>query len=211
VPTLLLLIRHALTDAAGRTLSGWQRGVHLNDEGRRQAEHLVERLVPVRLGAVYSSSLERCCETAAPVARARGLEVERVPNLRDVDYGDWSGRSMRQVTGTKQWRRIMRDPSGEPFPGGETLRQVQARVLNEIGRIVHDNPRAAVAVFTHADPIRLALAHYGGAHIDLFQRLVVHPASVSAVLAGDGVPRILKVNDTGSLADLALPSPKRRT
>src|SRR5438874_1813602 len=130
VPTLLLLIRHALTDAAGRTLSGWQRGVHLNDEGRRQAEQLVERLAPVRLGAVYSSSLERCCETAAPVARPRGLEVERVPHLRDVDYGDWTGRSIRQVTGTKQWRRIMRDPSGEPFPGGETLREVQARVLN---------------------------------------------------------------------------------
>src|SRR5438045_5920703 len=86
VPTLLLLIRHGLTDVAGKRLSGWQRGIHLNEEGRRQAERLVERLAPVRLGAVYSSSLERCVETASPVARARKLEVQRIPGLRDVDY-----------------------------------------------------------------------------------------------------------------------------
>ena len=100
-----------------------------------------------------------------------------------------------------------------PLTGGETLRGVQARVLNELGRIVHDNPRATVAVFTHADPIRLALAHYAGVHIDAYQRLVVHPASVSAVLVGEGMPRILKINDIGGLGDLALPppKPKRRT
>jgi len=211
VPTLLLLIRHALTDTAGRKLSGWQRGVHLNEAGRTQAEDLVQRLAPVRLHAIYASSLERCVETAGPVARARGLRVERVPGLRDVDYGEWSGRSMRQVTGTKQWRRIMRDPSGEAFPGGETLRGVQARVLNELGRIVHDNPRAAVAVVTHADPIRLAIAHYAGVHIDAYQRLLVHPASVSAVLVAEGMPRILKVNDTGGITDHALTSPRPKT
>jgi len=213
VPTLLLLIRHALTDAAGKKLSGWQRGVHLNEAGRAQAEELVRRLEPVRLGAIYASTLERCLETATPVAKARGLQVARVPELRDVDYGEWSGRTMRQVVGTKQWRRIMRDPSGEAFPGGETLRGVQARILNELGRIVHDNPRSAVAVFTHADPVRLALAHYAGVHIDAYQRLVVHPASVSAVLVGEGMPRILKINDTGGLGDLAIPEPrpKRRT
>jgi probable phosphomutase (TIGR03848 family) len=210
VPTLLLLIRHALTDAAGKRLSGWQRGVHLNEEGRRQAERLAERLTSVRLGAIYTSSLERCVETAVPLAKAKGLAVRRVPGLRDVDYGDWSGRSMRQVTGTRQWRGSMRDPSGEPFPGGETLRGVQARVLEELGGIAAAHPRTAVAVISHADPIRLAIAHFSGAHIDLFQRLVVHPASTSAVLVGDGMPRILRVNDTGDLSDLAVPPPRRR-
>jgi len=205
VPTLLLLIRHALTDTAGKRLSGWQRGIHLNDDGRGQAEHLAARLAPVRIGAIYASSLERCAETAAPLAKAKNLAVQRVPGLRDVDYGQWSGRSMRQVVKTRQWRRIMRDPSGEPFPGGETLRGVQARVLEELGRIAAAHPRTAVAVVSHADPIRLALAHYTGAHIDLFQRLVVHPASISAVLVGDGMPRILRINDMGDLSDLALP------
>jgi probable phosphomutase (TIGR03848 family) len=210
VPTLLILVRHALTDTSGKRLSGWQRGVHLNEEGRRQAQRLADRLAPVRLGAIYASSLERCVETAAPLAKAKNLAVRRVPGLRDVDYGDWSGRSMRQVTGTRQWKRIMRDPSGEPFPGGETLRRVQARVLEELGGITEAHPRGTVAVVSHADPIRLALAHYSGAHIDLFQRLVVAPASASAVLVGDGMPRILRVNDTGDLSDLALPPAKRR-
>ncbi len=211
MPTLLLLIRHAFTDAAGKRLSGWQRGVHLNDEGKRQAERLAERLEPVALGAICSSTLERCLQTAAPLAKAKGLRVERLPALRDVDYGSWTGRSMRQVVGTKLWREIMRDPSGVAFPRGETLQEVQDRVVREIRDIAARYSGAAVAIVTHADPIRLTLAHYGGIHIDLYHRLVVHPASVSAVLVGAGMPRILKVNDTGDLSDLALPPRKRRT
>ena len=209
--TLLLLVRHALTDTAGKRLTGWAEGVPLNERGRHQAERLAERLEPLRIGAIYSSSLERCVETATPLAQAKGLEVRSVPSLRDVHYGDWTGRSIAPLRRTKLWSKLVTSPGDARFPGGEALRETQARIVGELEEIVQRHPRSAVAVFSHADPIKLALAHYVGMHIDLFNRIVVHPASVSAVLAGDGMPRVLKMNDTGDLSDLLPPRRPKRT
>ena len=208
--TLLLLIRHGLTDTAGKTLSGWSRGVHLNDHGREQAERLVERLAPLPIKAMYSSSLERCVETSAPVASARGLEVERLDSLRDTHYGSWTNRNIAQVRNTKVWARFHASPSDARFPDGETIREVQARAVAEVAAIVDRHPKSVVAVFSHADPIQLVLAHYLGLHVDMYPRIVVSPASVSAVLAGGGMPRVLKVNDTGGLGDLVPPRPRKR-
>jgi probable phosphoglycerate mutase len=205
MPTLLLLIRHALTDTAGVKLTGWSEGVHLNERGREQAERLAERLAPIPIRAIYSSSLERCVETAAPLAARTGVEVRRLESLRDVHYGRWTGRNIGPLRKTKLWSKLVATPGDARFPGGETLRETQARVVAEVGAIVDRHPRQIVAVFSHADPIKLALAHYLGLHIDLFPRLVVSPASVSAVAVGSGAPHVLKVNDTGDLADLAPP------
>jgi probable phosphomutase (TIGR03848 family) len=207
---LLLLIRHGQAETTGKRLSGQAPGIHLSERGREQSEHLVERLRPIRLAAVYASTLERCTETAAPIAAHRGLEVRTVPELVDIHYGDWTGRSLKQVARSARWRAELSSPSTGRFPGGESFVEVQARAVAALERIAAAHRRGAVAVFTHADPIRLVLAHYGGSHLDAFERLIVHPASVSAVLAGPGGPRILRVNDTGTLADLAPPARPRR-
>jgi len=200
--TLLLLIRHGLTDATGKRITGWTPGIHLSDRGREQAERLAERLAGVPIRAIYSSPLERCTETAAPLAAAAGREIVVREDLGEVRYGDWTNRPLSRLVRTRLWRTIQQVPSGARFPGGESLLEVQERTVREAGRIVGEHPRAAVAVFSHGDPIRLLLAHFAGVHPDLFQRLAVDPASVSAVAAGDGVPRILRVNDTGDLRDL---------
>ena len=210
VPTLILLIRHALTDTAGKKLTGWQPGIHLNDRGREQADRLAERLRPVRIGAIYSSSLERCVETAEPVARDTGLDVRALESLREVNYGSWSGRTLGPLRKTKLWSSLVASPSSTRFPGGETLRETQARMLEEIAAIAERHPNAVVAVVSHADPIKLVLAHHLGVHVDLFNRIAVAPASVSALLVGAGAPVVVKLNDTGDLADLALPSRKPR-
>jgi probable phosphomutase (TIGR03848 family) len=206
--TLLLLIRHGHTQTAGRILTGWSRGVHLSERGREQAERLVGRLQGVPLAAIYSSPLERCRETAAPLAAARGLEIRTHRGLIETGYGEWTGRSISQVTRTKLWRTLQRSPSAVRFPGGESLRDVQARSVDAILRIAADHPQATVGVATHADVVQLVLAHLAGVHLDLFQRLVAEPASISAVGVHDGVYRIVKVNDTGDLSDLA---PRRRS
>jgi probable phosphoglycerate mutase len=104
---------------------------------------------------------------------------------------------------TKLWRRIQLLPSSVEFPGGETLSGAQRRAVAALDAIAARSPRGVIAAVTHADVIRLALAHYAGVHIDLFQRFTVSPASVSALVLGDRIPRILRVNDTGTLADLA--------
>jgi probable phosphomutase (TIGR03848 family) len=207
---LLLLIRHALTDATGRSLTGWTPGVHLSDTGRGQARALAERLTPVPIAAMYSSPLERCLETAEPVAAEKRLSVTPADGLGEVRYGDWTGRTLAQLSRTRLWKVVQSTPSNARFPNGESLLEVQERAARELQRIAAAHPRGVVAVFSHADVIRLVLAHLAGVHLDLFQRLVISPASVTAVALGDAVPRILRVNDTGAVADLIPAKPRRR-
>lgn len=200
--TTLLLVRHGHTDAAGKRLTGWAPGVHLNDRGRAEAERLVERLDGVRVDAIYSSPLERCRETARPLATARRLSVRIRRRLIETGYGEWTGRSIAQVRRTKLWRTVERVPSAMRFPGGEGLLEVQARAVDEVNRIAREHPKGTVVAVSHADPIRLVVAHVAGAHVDHLHRLVVDPGSVTVVAVGDGVPRLVKVNDTGDLSGL---------
>jgi probable phosphomutase (TIGR03848 family) len=201
--TLMLLVRHAVTESTGKRLSGSIPGIHLSDQGRAQAERVAERLAPLRPSEVHASPLERCVETAEPLAAVLGLGVHLLPEVEEIGYGRWAGRSLAQLAKTSLWKRLQQQPSAVEFPGGETLVAAQRRSVAALDAIATRRPRAMIVVVTHADVIRLALAHYAGVHIDLFQRLTVSPASVSAIVLGDRIPRILRVNDTGTLQDLA--------
>jgi probable phosphomutase (TIGR03848 family) len=207
--TLLLLIRHALTAATGKRLSGSTPGIHLSDDGQSQAAGLAKRLAPLRLTALYASPLERCLETAEIIAGTSKLAVRPLPDLIEVGYGKWTGRPLAQLARTSLWKRVQQSPSAVRFPGGETLIEVQRRSVAALDALAAIHPRGTVGVVSHADVIRLALAHYSGVHIDLFQRLIVSPASVTAIGLGDRIPRILRVNDTGTLADLSRRPPRR--
>jgi probable phosphomutase (TIGR03848 family) len=209
--TLLLLVRHAVTDVTGRRLSGSTPGIHLSEQGRIQAKELAERLAPLRIAAVFASPLERCVETAEVVAEPHGLTVERVAALEEVEYGAWTGKTLTQLSRTALWKRVQHAPSSVRFPGGETLVEAQVRGVSALEGIAARHPRGTVVAVSHADIIRLSLAHYAGIHIDLFQRLIVSPTSVSAVLLGDRVPRIVRMNDTGGLDDLVVRARPRRT
>jgi probable phosphoglycerate mutase len=200
--TTLLLVRHGHTDAAGKRLTGWAPGVHLNDHGREEAVRLVERLEGVHVDAIYSSPLERCRETAAPLARARGLAVRIRRGLIETGYGEWTGRPISQIRRTKLWRRVMETPSNVRFPGGESLLEVQARSVETAFEIAAAHPRGTVVMVSHADVVRLLVAHVAGMHADHVHRLTVDTASITAVGLADGVPRLLKVNDTGDLSGL---------
>jgi probable phosphoglycerate mutase len=208
--SLVLLLRHALTDATGKRLSGRLPGLHLSDTGRRQAELLAERLRPIPIAALYASPLERCMETAAAVAEGRGMQIMEAPDLLEVSYGSWSGRPFTQITKTKLWARLQQAPSTIRFPDGETLDEVQVRATRFLDGLAAAHAKKVVAVCTHADVIRLALAHYAGVHLDLFQRLTVSPASLTAILLGDRIPRIIRTNDTGTVEDLIPRRPPRR-
>ena len=164
---------------------------------------MAERVAPLRFTRVYASPLERCLETAEPIAAPRRLGVKVLADLEEIGYGRWAGKPLAQLARTKLWRRVQLLPSSVEFPGGETLAGAQRRTVAALDGIAARAPRGVVVAVSHADVIRLALAHYAGVHLDLFQRFTVGPASVSAVVLGDRIPRILRVNDTGTLADLA--------
>ncbi len=202
--TVLLLIRHAVNDWVNKNkLAGWTVGVHLNDEGWRQAEMLAERLGPVPIAAVYSSPLERAMETAEPLARAKGLTVEVRDRLGETQYGEWTGQSLEELSKTELWKVVQHYPSGVYFPGGETLREMQTRMVNELEDIGRSHPGQIVAVVSHADPLKAVVAHYAGMHLDMFQRLVISPASVTIIAIGPMGPLLIEFNNTGSLEHLA--------
>ena len=199
---ILLLVRHGVTEATGKRLYGRSPGVHLSAKGRAQAEAVAERLAGLPIRAVYSSPLERCTETAAPIARALGVAVRTEAGFVETDIGDWTGRTFPQIRRSRLWHAILRVPSSSRFPGGESLAEVQARTIRAADEVASRHGGQAVVVVSHGDPIRLLLAHCAGLHLDHFQRLEVVPASVSAVAIGQHAPRLLLLNDTGDLSDL---------
>lgn len=192
--TSLLLIRHATNDWVGKRLAGWTPGVHLNQEGVDQAATLAERLSDVSLAAIYSSPLARTMETAQPLARARGLTVQIRQRLGEAQFGDWTGRSLEELKDEDLWPIIQVYPGGARFPGGESFQQIQARMVAEIDAIRDAHPGQTVAVISHSDPIKMAVAYYAGLPLDLFQRLTIGPASVTAFAFTRFGPRLLCLN-----------------
>ena len=203
--TQVLLIRHAVNDfvRTGR-LAGWTPEVHLNDEGRAQAEALGARLAEVPLAAIYASPLERTMETAQAVAAHHPALTIRVnEGIGEVRYGEWEGKTIRELQGRKMWQMVQQTPSRAYFPGGETMRGVQNRAVEAIETLVAAHPKDLIAVVSHADLIKMLIAHYLGLHLDQFQRIVISPASISTLSLEFGRPYVGSVNDTAHLTQPA--------
>lgn len=207
---MVLFVRHGTTPTTGTVLPGRARGLHLSDAGREQAEAVAQRLTalagrptggPV---AVYASPLERTRETAAPIARALGLRARTERGLLECDFGEWTGAELKVLMRTPAWTTVQRTPSLFRFPGGESFTDMQQRITDTVARLVARHPGETLVAVSHADPIKAALAMAAGTHLDLFQRLVVSPCSVSAVSYGPEGTHVLAVNSIGSLADLGL-------
>ena len=194
--TTFLLIRHGLTDAVGKTITGRFPGVHLNEVGRKQADELPARLRNWKIDAIYSSPLERALETAAPSARKLQLRVMMSEALSEVDFGEWSGKSLDELNQLPEWRLYNTYRSSTRAPGGELATEVQTRMVEQLTRYMHQHPEQTIAVFSHADAIRLTLAHFLGMPVDLMHRLEIRPASVSAVRLAEWGPQVLLMNWT---------------
>lgn len=192
--TTFLLIRHAMTDSVGRTLAGRMPGVHLNDAGQAQAQALAERLAVVPLSALYSSPLERARETAQPLADRQGLTIRVAEEIGELDYGDWTGRAFEELAGQVQWDHYNTFRSGTRIPNGELMLEAQARIVTFMERLRAEYPGGIVALISHSDLLKAALAYFLGAPLDLFGRIEIEPASVSGVEFNDWGPRILYIN-----------------
>lgn len=191
----VLLIRHAPTAETGKTLTGRLPGIALDEEGRQVAGALAVRLERTALRAIYSSPIERTWETAQAIAVRQRCEPTAHDGLMEVDYGDWSGRSLASLRRLKTWKTVQVAPSRMRFPGGETLLEAQARAVATVEEIARGHRRATVACVTHADIIKAVLSHYLGQPLDLFQRIVITPGSISEVVLEPGsTPIVATVN-----------------
>jgi len=198
----ILLLRHGQNEwVAKKRLAGWIPDVHLNEEGEQQAADLARRLAHLPLKALYSSPVARCVETAGYLGRALQLEIRQLDAVGEVRYGEWEGAEIETLSKEKSWYAVQHFPSRFRFPQGEALREVQARAVTALETLATSHEKSdMIAVVSHADLIKLLLAHYLGVHIDLFQRIVISPASVSVLaLMENGMVRVLRLNDDGPL------------
>ncbi|HEY3810944.1 MAG TPA: MSMEG_4193 family putative phosphomutase [Acidimicrobiales bacterium] len=208
--TLVLLVRHGTTPSTGQVLPGRAPGLHLADAGKEQASKLGERLaawapadgVRPRIAAVYASPLERTQETAAPLAAALGLRVRVARGLIECDFGEWTGEALKKLVKLPEWNAVQRYPSGFRFPGGESFSGMQARMVATMADLRSRHQSQTIVAVSHADPIKAVVADALGTHLDLFQRIVISPCSVTAISYGPVGPMVLAVNSTGSLSDL---------
>jgi probable phosphoglycerate mutase len=202
-PTLVLLVRHGLTPTTGKKLPGRAPGLHLSDAGRQQAEGVAARIAPLgEVAAVYASPLERAKETAAPIAKATGNRVRTLADLHECDFGEWTGKNLSTLYKKKEWKQVQRNPSGFRFPKGESFSEMQVRITDALAQLRARHPGERVVAVSHADPIKAAVAHAMGTHLDLFQRVVVSPCSVSAIALSDDGPLVLAVNAVDDLKRL---------
>jgi probable phosphomutase (TIGR03848 family) len=204
-PTRILLIRHGLNDyVKEHRLAGRTPGVHLNEEGLTQAAALAERLASASLAAIYSSPLERACETAAPLAERLALTVQLLDGVKETDCGEWTGQPLDELSKGDLWQQVQGCPSIFRFPGGESFAEIQARVVAALDFVRVTHPGQTVAVVSHADPIKLAAAFYTGMPLDLFQRLEIAPGSISELEFVPCRPRLARLNDCAHLKPAGL-------
>jgi probable phosphomutase (TIGR03848 family) len=203
--TTILLVRHGQTATTGSVLPGRAKGLHLTDAGRAQAVRAAERIAELRtVDAVYTSPLERARETAIPIAGAVGVRPAVERGLQECDFGEWTGGELKQLMRTPEWQTVQRAPSTFRFPGGESFTEMQARIVSALDRLRAAHPGGTVVAVSHADPIKAAVAHALGTHLDLFQRIVIGTCAISVIAWHPGGPMVLAVNSTGrSLTELA--------
>ncbi len=214
MPTVILL-RHGRSSAnVAGVLAGRSPGVELDESGRAQAEKVIARLDGVPLAAIVCSPMTRCEQTVAPLAAARELTPVTEPDLAEVDYGSWTGSTLKSLAEEPLWKVVQAHPSAAVFPEGEGLAGMQARAVAAIRK--HDaavaaehGPRAVWLACSHGDVIKSVLADALAVHLDNFQRIVVDTCSISVVSYTPVRPFVARVNDVGGdVAGLIPPPPE---
>jgi broad specificity phosphatase PhoE len=192
--TKILLIRHATTDAVGHSLSGRLPGIHLNAVGIAQAERLADRLRAFNISEVYSSPMERAVETAKPIVErlSRSCIIEEA--FVELDFGKWTNLSFQELEGDPQFKHFNTFRSNTRIPGGEMMLEAQARMIAGLEKLAAKHPDQTVAVISHSDLIKSAIAHFAGTHLDLMQRFEISPASLSIVAVYEDTAQILLLN-----------------
>ncbi len=206
-PTVVLFVRHGQTPTTGKKLPGRAPGLHLAAKGIAQAERAGERIAALnKAAAIYASPMERTQETAAPIAKACKLRVRTHKGLIEADFGQWTGKNLSALRKLPEWTTVQRYPSGFRFPGGESFPEMQTRMTGAVGELVAKHPGETIVAVSHADTIKAAIADAAGTPLDLFQRIVVSPCSISAVMYTASGPIVLSVNSTGDDLSTLVPS-----
>lgn len=178
--TTFLLVRHAVHSLLESTLAGRSLDISLNSEGARQAETVADVLREIRVTRIQSSPRRRALETAVPVSRRLGLPIETQTALDEVNFGTWSGRTFLELRADPLWNQWNAERANVRAPGGgETMREVLARVGNHLHSVAEEHPDEIVVMVTHAEVIRSIVLSDFGFSLSDWQRVNVAPASIT--------------------------------
>jgi len=200
--TTFLLIRHALHEFGGHRIAGRTPDVHLSPDGVAQAAALAGRVAKLPLDALYASPLTRTQETARAIADRVGIEPVTAPEIVEVDFGAWTGANLDDLRLQDGWKQFNAFRSGARAPGGELMPEIQLRIVNFMLELCTRHPAQTVALVSHGDVIKSAIAYFLGVPLDLFHRIEISPASISVVQIAEYGPWVLGVNSTGELPEL---------
>jgi broad specificity phosphatase PhoE len=185
--TTFYLVRHASYALLGEVLAGCALDVSLDRAGRRQVAGLAKEFSRRRpIGAVQSSPRRRTLQTARPIAERIGRPLEVEPALDEVDFGEWGGRRFAELAGDPRWRAWNESRGKERAPGGESMAEVQTRVVGHLERMRDRYPGAIVVIVSHCDVIRAALLHYRGQPLDAYAGISIPPAAVTILRLAHG-------------------------
>ncbi len=194
---MFFLIRHAAQDGLAVRLAGRAPDGGLGEAGEAQARRLGERMRGERLDQIHSSPRQRAVETARAIAAARAAgPIEIADGLDEVDFGEWSGLDFVDLARDPEWRRWNERRSLARPPGGESMREAQARIMNHIEQVSAALPEGAVALLSHAEMIRAALLYCLGLSLDAWSLLEISPASITRLSVTALGATILGVNET---------------
>jgi broad specificity phosphatase PhoE len=192
--TTFYFIRHGSNDFLPRALAGRLPNVHLNEQGRAEAALIAQRLKHEPVRHIFSSPMERCRETAEPLARELKLPIQISEALNEVDFGEWKGAELKAIQDDPRWKKWNAFRTGHILPDGETMVQIQSRVVTELIRLKNALPGEHIAIFSHGDPIRAALCHWLGMPLDFLHRLQIDPGSISVVRLDDAAAIVTSLN-----------------
>ncbi|MCU7492070.1 MAG: histidine phosphatase family protein [Bacteroidota bacterium] len=198
--TTFYLMRHGNT-TAGDTIPGRLPGVHLSDNGRQQALRLADMLAGVPFDVIFSSPLERTRETAEPLCKHLKKDPVILDDIIEIDFGDWTGKSFSELEPDEKWKQFHTFRSGTRPPKGELMADVQKRMVDRLESLRHEYPQGTLALFSHGDPIKVAIAHYAGIPLDFILRIKINTGSFSVISIDDWGPKIHCLNQTGELPD----------
>lgn len=190
-----LLIRHAAHVHLDRIFSGRLPGVALSDHGRAQADRLGAALADEPLDRILCSPLDRTRQTAEAVAAPHGIAAEAEDALLEIDMGDWTGRALDSFSDEPAWNAWNTERGTARIPGGETMAEAQARIVALLDRLAASDDGRTIAIVSHADMIRGAVAQALGLPLDNLLRFDIGPASVTRLVWGDWGARLMSLNE----------------